>query len=59
MNKEIPLKHNKKYWNLMIKQNQKITELINSVCWNFVKNINSKVVLSYGAGMVSGIKNMT
>lgn len=50
MKKEIPFKYNKKYWNLMVRQNQKTAELINSVRWGFVKNINSKVVLDYGAG---------
>ena len=49
-NKNI-FQYNKKYWDYMKKLNIRTGKVINEVRWSFVKQIEPKVVLDYGAGL--------
>jgi len=51
MNKKNTFQYDKKYWNLMKKLNIRTGKIINEVRWSFVKQINPKIVLDYGAGV--------
>jgi hypothetical protein len=42
--------YNIKYWDIMLRQNSETAKMISDIRWNFVKEINPKIVLDYGSG---------
>ncbi len=50
MNKEIPFQYNKEYWRTISSAYLKTAKRVSEIRWDFVKEINPKVVLDYGAG---------